>query len=259
MARKKKVDTFDFGTMKKYIEDNEAFVKEQYPDFKAALAYATELNSVLPETWEMRSRRADFEAIRKMMESDPSYQPNLYTERSVYGLIQRYDAVSNTKLNEMFFDWYAKNEHFIPVYQSCKNNRWISYEFNGKTYNAAEGAANGWDLRPPNFQSFCAALRQSEALRYMELNRELNFEEGDIVFLRKPYSGNWHYDPYPENDRNETRFGTVLSLTEETKGWRSRKGSRYISVLWMGSPNQKKQVPVKCLKLSARAGRTSSK
>jgi hypothetical protein len=127
----------------------------------------------------------------------------------------------------------------------------MNYWVNGTSYNYADAVTKGWNLTPPNFYMFSVIVTQSKARQYIELNRAVPFEEGDIVFLRKPYAGTG-YDVFPQEPRENIRLGTVLELTDHTKGWRARKGSRMINVLWHGTPNQKLSVPIRCLKLSAR-------
>jgi len=258
MARKAKVvDVFQFGEMAPYIENETAFAREQFPDLKVALDHAIYLNSILPEEWYMRQRRVRFNDLKTSLEGGATPdQLNGWCINDVYNTINRYDAQTSGKLDKKFFEWYEKNPQFVGAYQASKDNAWIAYFHEGKQYSYPDAVAKGWNLTPPNFQMFVTMMSQSAARQYMEVNRALPFEEGDIVFLRKPYAGAWRIDPFPELDRNETRLGTVLACTDTTKTWRASKGSRMIDVLWIGTPNQKKQVPVRCLKLSARSTRS---
>jgi hypothetical protein len=258
MARKAKaVDTFALGEMAPYVEDSAKFAEQEYPDFNVALDHAIYLNSILPEDWYMRQRRARLNELKTNIANGHVVSDlNHWHKQEVYSTIMSHDGQVAAKLDNKFHEWYKNNPQFEGAYQACKENRWIGYLVEGKQYTWEEAAKKGWNMTPPNFHTFRQAMRQSDTRSYMETHRQLPFEEGDIVFLRKPYAGKWDYDPFPTIDRNDTRLGTVLSVTDDTKGWRASKGSRYIDVLWIGTPNQKKKVPVRCLKLSARAGRS---
>lgn len=150
-----------------------------------------------------------------------------------------------------FFDWYDNRPDMQEMYGACTGNNWWFYDNYGNHKNRDEGIALGWDKRPPNVEMFERVANSWEGSKYRELKRDVVFEVGDQVVLRKPFIGTYRYDPIyysQEVDKTADRIGMVVQQKEEiSRRSRGGKGSRMINVLWLNT-GETKALPERCIK-----------
>jgi hypothetical protein len=150
-----------------------------------------------------------------------------------------------------FFDWYDSRPDMQDMYASCTTNSWWFYDIHGNHKSKEEAAALGWDKRPNTVEAFERVANGWEGSKYRELKRDIVFDVGDQVVLRKPFVGTYRYDPIyysQEADKTADRIGMVVQHKEEiSRRSRGGKGSRMINVLWLNT-GETKTIPERCIK-----------
>lgn len=163
-----------------------------------------------------------------------------------------------------FIEWYDAREDIQEVYKFAMNgNGNYVYVISPTTGDYVSKGSDAWDTawetRPANARMFWKMTNDWNVRKFMAVNRETPFEEGDLVVLRKGNVGNWRYDPYYDGsatpDKTTDRIGTVMQMTNDVhRRSRAGKGSRLINVLWIGQ-SEIKGVPERILKLHERKSR----
>lgn len=154
------------------------------------------------------------------------------------------------EMNKKFFEWYDSRPDMQKMYEAASPNQWWFYDRNGQHHNKNEAEANGWLTRPDNWQMFERTAYSHEGSKYRELNRDIVYDIGDQVVLRKPFVGSYRYDPcYGDSSLyGIDRVGMVVEHKDDiTRRSRGGKGSRLINVLWMQKGEQS-QIPERCIK-----------
>lgn len=162
-----------------------------------------------------------------------------------------------------FFAWYDSRPDIQEIYKyamNCESYTYVNHPVTGEYVSKrGEGWDTSWETRPGSAQMFWRKTSDWNVRKFMEVNRDTVFEEGDLVVLRKTQVGNWRYDPYYDGsatpDKTHDRIGTVMQMTDEVhRRSRAGKGSRQINVLWVGQ-SEMKGVPERILKLHERKPR----
>ena len=175
-----------------------------------------------------------------------------------------HDTLPEYKTYEQkFIEWYDVREDIQEVYKYSMSSPSYVYVIHPVTNEYVSKGAEGWDTswesRPADARMFWKMTNDWNVRKFMAVNRDTPFEEGDLVVLRKGNVGNWRYDPYYDGsntpDKTTDRIGTVMQMTNEVhRRSRAGKGSRQINVLWIGS-SEIKGVPERILKLHERKSR----
>lgn len=141
-------------------------------------------------------------------------------------------------VNDAFMAEYDSREDLQELYSAHSGDRYFLYDQNGTSYDAAAAKDKGYDKRPACYTMYLAVINGTEAASKAEIARPTPYQEGDIVTLRKSAVGRRYVDPLFQwgstPDASEERVGTVMLVKDVTKSWRSGKGSKCISVLWIG-------------------------
>jgi hypothetical protein len=191
-----------------------------------------------------------------------------WAQRNLLGTLWKYETTAQATEVARFRQWYDGREDTQQVWKECFGSvyglhSWTEYYNNG-TY-SPDSAKDEWaklatagPVDPAMWENFLYVYSVKD---YVELHRNPKYEVGDLVLLRKAYVGNWRYDPDHEKDNSIARFGTVIGYKEKTGGSRrssSGKGSRTVSVLWIGK-NDIVDVMEKTIKLESRKGHKMGK
>lgn len=164
---------------------------------------------------------------------------------------------------ENFFAWYNNRPDMAELYRYGMSKAWYIPADGHWVYKGGEGWNTAWESAPANAEMFFRAATDYAGREFRELRRPTVYNEGDLVVLRAPFVGSWQHDPYYEGsktpDATNLRIGTVMAHTEKF-GHRSRagKGSRQISVLWIGSA-EPKLIPERMIKSHERKRRAKKK
>lgn len=152
--------------------------------------------------------------------------------------------------NDKFFAWYDSRPDMIEMYQHCSKNQWWFYDREGQHLSREDAEKNGWLDRPLNWRMFQSVANGWEASKYRELHRDVVYDVGDQVMLRRPFIGSYRYDPcYGKGlDSTAERIGMVVEHKDDiSRRSRGGKGSRMINVLWITTGEQV-QVPERTIK-----------
>jgi hypothetical protein len=154
------------------------------------------------------------------------------------------------ELDAKFFTWYDSRADIQELYTKIASVCGWLYDKNGKYYNTEDVKTHNWNARPESWKMFYSVMNSWEGQRIKELERDVVYDLGDLVVLRKPFVGSYRHDPcYGKVDKETERVGTVMEHTEKIHS-RSRggKGSRMINVLWI-STGETKLVPERVIKI----------
>lgn len=152
--------------------------------------------------------------------------------------------------NTKFFEWYDSRPDMQEMYTACSQNGWWFYDREGMHHNREQAEAKGWLARPLHWKMFARTAMGHEGSRYRELKRDVVYDVGDQVMLRKPFKGSHNYDPtYGKGlSMDEERVGMVVEHKDAiSRKSRGGKGSRLINVLWITTGEQK-AVPERIIK-----------
>lgn len=152
------------------------------------------------------------------------------------------------ELNGRFFVWYDSRPDMQEMYQACTKQLYWFYDRWGQHHSSDQAREKGWHDRPETWQMFRSVANGNEATKFRELNREVKYDIGDMVQLRKPFVRSWRHDPCYDTDSAVMRVGTVVEHKEQID-YRSRGGlgSRMINVLWL-TTGETKAVPERVIK-----------
>lgn len=168
------------------------------------------------------------------------------------------------KYNADLLTWYAGRPDIQEMYKYAHSNEsyvYIVHPETGQWTNRHDKDWKPeWSETPFNAEMFWRSLNDWNVRKFVAVNRETVFEEGDLVVLRLPFVANWDYDPLFDRanmpGKDIPRVGTVLQMTSEVhRNSRAGKGSRAINVLWNGT-SEPKLVPERTIKLFERRRRT---
>jgi len=157
--------------------------------------------------------------------------------------------------------WFDSRDDIKEIYQYGMKNtyQYIQRPNRSWVYKGGDGWDTAWEERPVDAHMFWRVMGDWNVKKFREVKRESDFEEGDLIVLRKPNVGNWRYDPYYDGantpDKLTDRIGTVMQMTDDVhRRSRAGKGSRLVNVLWIGSSDIK-GVPERIIKLHERKKR----
>lgn len=185
-----------------------------------------------------------------------------WTQSVIISYVWDYDTSHKKEFDKTFKAWYANHEGAKELYKACSNHIYWwnedNYGINGESVSSADAATRGWTTEPRDFIDFQRVEGHYEARKYVELNREQVFEEGDLVVLRKPFVGNSTYDPFwndSSKSRDDARYGTITEEgSGEVDGYRYGRGSRTVKVLWFGMSSVM-TMPERVVKFQSRKGK----
>ena len=256
MPRQKKVQKFDFSGFKRWDQPVMA-VKELFSNDKDVISavrkYIDDSTAVNKEVDYWVRHNIDF--AEKVGNFD-----NL-REWQVTGMISPLyrDPKSQYRIevDKKFFAWYDNHEGAQEVYKAVTKEAYCYYKPDDSYEYDLKNAPEGWRDRPECAYQFAKYVGTHEGRTYIEKNREQKFEEGDLVVLRKPFVGNYDYDPHYRNDTmkpDDLRYGTVMAANTGEIHHHSRggKGSRNINVMWFGKGGNIVAVPERVLKWESR-------
>lgn len=175
-------------------------------------------------------------------------------------IFQKYEADfhawynSRPDIQEIYkWAWTTNTSYFYVIHPDLA--QWV---YKGDTDWKPE-----WEQAPATSTMFWRVCGDWNVRKFIAVNRETPYSEGDLVLLRSPFVGNWDYDPLWERenmpDKTVPRIGTILEMTSEIhRNSRAGKGSRAVNVLWNGT-TEAKLVPERVLKLYERKRRTKKK
>jgi hypothetical protein len=152
--------------------------------------------------------------------------------------------------NTKFFEWYDSRPDMQEMYAACSKKNWWFYDRQGNHHNVDQAAEKGWLTRPENFHMFERVANGHEGSKYRELKRDVVYDVGDQVMLRRPFVGSYTYDPCYGKGLSyvEARVGMVVEHKDAiSRRSRGGKGSRMINVLWITTGEQV-QVPERVIK-----------
>jgi hypothetical protein len=171
------------------------------------------------------------------------------------------------KYNTDLITWYNGRPDIQEMYQHAHNGEGYVYVVHPETsqwISSKDAEWNpDWGKTPANADMFWRSLNDWNVRKFIAVNRDTVFEEGDLVVLRTPFIANWDYDPLFDRsnmpDKAVPRIGTILQMTSEVhRNSRAGKGSRAVNVLWNGT-TEPKLVPERTIKLYERRRRTKKK
>lgn len=163
-----------------------------------------------------------------------------------------------------FLLWFNSRPDIQEIYRwafTSDGYIYVAHPENGDWCYKGDSSWNpDWEQNPANSDMFWRICGDWNVRKFIAVNRETSYSEGDLVVLRTPYVGNWDYDPLWERqnmpDKTVLRVGTILEMTENIhRNSRAGKGSRAVNVLWNGS-TEAKLVPERVLKHLERKRRT---
>ena len=152
--------------------------------------------------------------------------------------------------NTKFFEWYDSRPDMQEMYAACSQHNWWFYDRNGTHFSRDQAEEKGWLARPDNYHMFERIAFGHEGSKYRELKRDVVYDVGDQVMLRRPFVGSYNYDPcYGKGlPYEEDRVGMVVEHKDAiSRKSRGGKGSRMINVLWITTGEQK-AVPERIIK-----------
>lgn len=150
------------------------------------------------------------------------------------------------RINEAFMEEYNRREDLQELYrETVKNNNWM---YDQHENCVQTDASHPFKTTPETFAMFQWVASQHTARSMVETAREVPFQEGDLVALRKPAVDS-DADPYrvtrwstAAHEGKTTpgpdvpRIGTVIAITDQlSQSWRPVKGSKVLKILWMGT------------------------
>lgn len=165
-----------------------------------------------------------------------------------------------------FLLWYNSRPDIQEIYRwaftdASGGAMYIQHPFsNTWSYKGDSDWDSSWEQNPINSDMFWRVCGDWNVRKFIAVNRETTYSEGDLVVLRTPFVGNWDYDPLWERhnmpDKTVLRIGTILEMTDNIhRNSRAGKGSRAVQVLWNGT-SESKLVPERVLKHLERKRRT---
>lgn len=166
-----------------------------------------------------------------------------------------------------FTAWYNSRPDIQEIYQwafSSGDRHYVTHpDTNTWCWQEDSEWNKDWETAPANSDMFWRICGDWNVRKFIAVNRETVFSEGDLVLLRSPFVGNWDYDPIWDRqnmpDKTVPRIGTILEMTDNIhRNSRAGKGSRAVNVLWNGA-TEPKLVPERVLKLYERKRRTKKK
>lgn len=157
-----------------------------------------------------------------------------------------------------FHAWYNSRPDIQEIYHWAFSDTGASYMYvqhpdkHTWCYKGDSEWDASWEQTPANSDMFWRICGDWNVRKFVAVNRETTYSEGDLVVLRTPYVGNWDYDPLWERqnmpDKTVLRVGTILEMTSNIhRNSRAGKGSRAVQVLWNGT-TESKLVPERVLK-----------
>lgn len=150
---------------------------------------------------------------------------------------------------QKFFAWYDSREDIQELYTEIAKISYWFYNKQGQHLSSQEAKDGGFHDRPDGWFMFDRIVSSWEGNRLRELKRDVVYDVGDLVVVRKPFVGSYLHDPcYGKVDVDTDRIGTVAENTEKIYN-RSRggKGSRLINVIWINT-GETKAVPERIIK-----------
>lgn len=262
MARTKTKKRFDFSDCK-VLNDDRALFKERYKNDSAAVAdmalkhLEAEYPTLEDRTWHYKDMTRSIEDFRA---SGNTILDKSWVARNVVNLAFKSDPANAKEVTDSFLAWYDATPDAQEVYKyiAAMTNWWWHHE-HGNRVNVIEATALGYTQRPPTIDVFNRLVNSWEGQKYRELNREEEFQEGDLVVLRTPFIGNYRYDPHYNNKEytsESPRYATVVQANEgKIAGHRRGKGSRAITVIWFGKDGVPTTIGEKFIKHESRKGR----
>jgi hypothetical protein len=172
-------------------------------------------------------------------------------EQSIRWRFSRYSPAAK-EFNDKFFSWYDSRPDMQEAYVETAKEAYWFYDYDGQYKNQEAAEAAGWLNRPLNWSMFSGTMSSRNGRKFLEMKREVVYDVGDMVQLRKPYEGRYQHDPlYSSADkdaRSRPRIGTILNH-QDNIDYRSRggKGSRLLNVLWLCNGEQR-QIPERTIK-----------
>jgi hypothetical protein len=165
-----------------------------------------------------------------------------------------------------FLLWYNSRPDIQEIYTWAFNDSGNNFMYlqhptkNTWSYKGDSDWDSSWEQTPANSNMFWRVCGDWNVRKFVAVNRETTYSEGDLVVLRTPFIGNWDYDPLWDRqnmpDKTVLRIGTILEMTSSIhRNSRAGKGSRAVQVLWNGT-TETKQVPERVLKHLERKRRT---
>lgn len=206
----------------------------------------------IPEMIEYASQRNDSYAkdfcpsVKAYFEKNGELSSNqLWT----LGNIAVYYTPAYLEVQNKFFEWYDSREDIRELYTNIANISYWFYDKQGQHMTNETAKSAGYMDRPDSWYMFDRIINSWEGNRYRELNRDVVYDVGDLVVVRKPFVGNYLHDPcYGKVDTDTERVGTVAQHTENLyRRSRGGKGSRMINVIWINT-GETKAVPERILK-----------
>jgi len=168
----------------------------------------------------------------------------------LYGMAAVYSPAYD-EMNTNFFAWYDSRPDMQALYVECAPKMWWHYDREGHHHNVDVAREKGWLARPETWKMFQNVAYSGEGNKYRELNREVVYDVGDQVVLRRPFKGSYRYDPtygVANIPFADDRVGMVMEHKENiSRRSRGGKGSRLINVLWLQT-GQQKEVPERTIK-----------
>jgi hypothetical protein len=258
MARQKKVEKFDFSGFKHYDELWKR-IRMYEPDDSVLIGEIGAFIAAHPDHNDYWLKK-NYERLKEAGSFDKSNLQELQQRNVVQVLLTDPQNKYRQRIDKEFLEWYDGHEGAQELYKEVSQNRYYFYdETMTGIYNAHEAQAKftEWKARPAWAHHFESVVSDSNAKYYIEKNREQKFEEGDLVVLRKPFVGNYDYDPHYRNDTmkpEDLRYGTVMAANTGTINRHSRggRGSREVNVMWFGKNGDIVGIPERCLKWESR-------
>lgn len=246
MADKYEIDFKQFDVTKDLAHYDDAAAVKAAEDMIAS----GKSNYRMPTITDLVNR---YNKYKNLSDSQRSYLLGL-----IYQHLPEYNAYQQN-----FNNWYDSRDDIQEIYKyGMKLNpyAYVHHPLTGEY--VGRGTAlwdKSWDDRPGDARMFWRMTNDWTVRKFVEVNRESDFEEGDLVVLRKGQVGNWRYDPYYDGNNTPNkltdRIGTVMQMTDDVhRRSRAGRGSRVINVLWIGQ-SEMKGVPERILKLHERKPR----
>jgi hypothetical protein len=250
---------FDFTTLKHYSDPKQSILERLTHAEIIASA-----NKILEERIAKGNHHMGRYSMSAIQDAKAKAWSDLdnWTQQVIHAYVWDNDISHQKEYNKIFKAWYASHEGAKEVYVACSGHIYWWNEDNflhdHNTVSGAEAATRGWTKEPRDYIDFQQCEQHHEGRKYIELNREQVFEEGDLVVLRKPFVGNSNYDPFwndKSKSRDDNRYGTI---TEEgagdVDGYRYGRGSRTVKVLWFGQIGVM-TMPERAVKFQSRKGK----